>query len=85
MEETFVILNRYKELSKQHSTYDLYRPFSLSGGRLCYDTFKQVEAARATDLVCHFARTPLRECKMAEEINVPCIRILPLDLVSVSF
>ncbi|RDX39689.1 hypothetical protein OH76DRAFT_1367271 [Lentinus brumalis] len=80
VEETYLAVSGYVELSPTDLAQDKFRKFPIAGGRLVYArTDPRVYIVRPSQIVCHFAKTKLQ----VTNITAPCIHVLPLDRVSV--
>ncbi|TFY82685.1 hypothetical protein EWM64_g1325 [Hericium alpestre] len=68
------------DLSKDDAACDNYRRFPFGTGRLYYDYYSAEFVVRATDIVCHFAKTAM----VMPTISRPCVHVLPLDTMVTS-
>ena len=76
MTQTFAIVQAYEELADEHTHYDLYRTFPISGGRLCYDHLlpRQI-LIPFSNVITHTGHTPLR----MDDVDRDLLHILPLE------
>ena len=75
--ETYVVLQKYEELSQMDAKHDPFREHLFIGGCLYYDKVKDPELVTMDEILCHFALTPFEHAQIAS----PCIHALPLDRV----
>lgn len=79
VEETFVVVERLKELSEEDSKRDPYRQFPHVGGQLyCNEYIAAPIILRPNQIRCHVAKTVLDE---GLGFDFPCAHILPLERV----
>lgn len=79
VEETFLIVNRYQDLTPSEAQHDHYRQFPLVGGKLYHDTILQEpHVIRPSSVICHCAKTTTHH----DDIVGGILHILPLDRVS---
>lgn len=78
---TYIVVQKFKELSPQEAKDDPYRRYPMVGGRLYHaELEEQIEVVTAQDVIGHFAYTPHGE----NEFKFPCFHALPLNKVSFS-
>ncbi|KAH9936457.1 uncharacterized protein B0H18DRAFT_818538, partial [Fomitopsis serialis] len=76
--ETFLVVDRFEELSTDDIRWDHYRTFPHVGGRLCYNKIKpDVLVIRPAQVLSHFAKTSVCVPRISHE----CVHVLPLDRV----
>lgn len=80
--EYFLSVRKYKELSPAEAAFDPYRKYPLLDMRLCHDQLSSdITVISVDDVVSHFASCPF---KMSENITGDLRVILSLDRVSTS-
>ena len=75
--ETFLAVARYTELQASDIVHDRFRQFPIAGGRLVYDRIEETRIIRASQVICHVAKTKL----VMPELDENCAHVLPLDRV----
>ncbi|OBZ66279.1 hypothetical protein A0H81_13832 [Grifola frondosa] len=67
--EIFIAVQRLVELSENDAALDNFRTFKHAGGRLCYGRYHEdIRIIRPTDIICHFAKTPMDDLKFSEKV-----------------
>ena len=75
---TFIVLDRYEELSLEDAKWDHYRQFPVVGGRCYYTTVaSRPILVTSDDLISHFAHT----AHVLHGMKSECLHALPLDKV----
>ena len=87
IEQTFLAVRPFLELSETDVQMDPYRKFR-AGGCLYYDEFAlQASVISPEEVICHVSRTPMSEVMGTAGlclISKPCVHIKRLDRVGVA-
>ena len=77
-QEAYMVVQKFKELTKQEAMQDPYRRYPMVGGRLYHSELEeQIEVVMVRDVIAHFTYTP----HDGLEFGFPCFHALPLDKV----
>ncbi|KAF8573907.1 hypothetical protein K439DRAFT_1373970 [Ramaria rubella] len=81
--ETYLIVREYEELTAEHASFDYWRRYPISGGKLYYNALKtNPQVVNVKNVGGHFAMTPFAAGDVVG-IDEACIHILPLVWVKV--
>ena len=81
-QETYIVVQKFKELSSQEAMQDPYRRYPMVGGRIYHSELEeQIEVVMVQDVIAHFAYTPHDG---GQVFGFPCFHALPLNKVSFS-